>query len=126
MKFRLAVVPVLCVAALAAGCSGGADASKEAPRAAQTVPVTQAVATTTSATEFGVPECDSYVKKYLACIDSKVPDSARAMVRQSFDATRAQWKQAASTPQGRSGLTSVCLQAEAAAKQAMAAYGCTW
>jgi hypothetical protein len=123
MKFRLPVVPVLCVAALAAGC--GAPAAKEAPRAAQTVPVTQA-ATTTSAAEFGVPECDSYVKKYLACVDSKVPESARAMVRQSFDATRAQWKQAASTPQGKSGLASGCLQAEAAAKQAMAAYGCTW
>ena len=127
MKSRLSVIPVFCIAALAAGCGGGAPAAKETPRAAtQTVPVTQAVATTTGAAEFGVPECDSYVKKYLACVDSKVPESARAMVRQSFDTTRAQWKQAASTPQGKSGLASACLQADAAAKQAMAVYGCTW
>jgi hypothetical protein len=126
MKSSLAVIPVLCIAALSAGCGGGAEASKEAPRAAESVPATQAAKAATGGSEFGVPECDSYVKKYLACVDSKVPESARAMLRQSFDATKAQWKQAASTPQGRAGLASGCLQADAAAKQSMAVYGCTW
>jgi hypothetical protein len=120
MKSRLSVIPVLCLAALAAGCGGGAEASKEA------APATQAAKSASGATEFGVPECDNYVKKYMACVDSKVPESARAFLRQSFEATKAQWKQAASTPQGRAGLASGCLQAETIAKQSMASYGCTW
>ena len=66
------------------------------------------------------------MRKYLACVDSKVPEAGRAMMRQSFEQTKAAWKQAASTPQGRDGLAAACVQAEAAAKQAMGAYGCTW
>jgi hypothetical protein len=66
------------------------------------------------------------VRKYLACIDSKVPDAARTMVRQGLDQSRAQWKQAAATPEGRAGLANACAQAEAASKTAMAAYGCEW
>ena len=48
------------------------------------------------------------------------------MMRQSLEQTKMVWKQAASTPQGRDGLAMACQQAESGAKQAMAAYGCTW
>jgi hypothetical protein len=48
------------------------------------------------------------------------------MVRQSFEQSKAAWKQAAATPEGRQGLAMGCTQAEAMAKQAMAAYGCQW
>jgi hypothetical protein len=47
-------------------------------------------------------------------------------MRQSLEQTKAAWKQAAATPQGRDGLAMACTQAEAGAKQAMAAYGCAW
>jgi hypothetical protein len=79
-----------------------------------------------TASEFGVPECDDYLTKYLACIDSKVPEAARATVRQSLDQTKAQWQQAAATPEGKAGLATGCKAASDAAKTAMAAYGCTW
>jgi hypothetical protein len=78
------------------------------------------------AAEFGVPECDDYLTKYLACIDSKVPEAARAMVRQQLDQTKAAWKQAASTPQGKAGLAMGCKQALDTAKTAMSSYGCSW
>ncbi len=36
--------------------------------------------------DIGVPECDQFARKYLACIE-KVPETTRAMVRQAFDQT---------------------------------------
>jgi hypothetical protein len=79
-----------------------------------------------SAGDFGVPACDQYMRKYAACVDSKVPEAAREMMKQQMQQTHLAWKQAASTPEGRNALTSACTQAEATAKQAMASYGCTW
>ena len=102
---------------LAAACGGAA----QAPPPPQQKP---AAAVVDGA--FGVKECDDYIRKYLACVDTKVPEAARAMVRQGFEQTKASWKQAASTPAGKTSLAAACTQAEAAAKQAMAAYGCQW
>jgi hypothetical protein len=125
---RLQGPAVLALALCAFACGG----EQAAPPPATTAPATRstattmAPATTVAAGEFGVPACDSYMSKYLACIDSKVPEQARAMMRQSLEQTKVQWKQAASTPQGRDGLTMACTQAESAAKQAMSVYGCSW
>jgi hypothetical protein len=113
---------------LAAACGGGTQSapppaqSKPAATAATVAPASEAVAEG----DFGVKECDDYMKKYLACIDSEVPEAARAMVRQSLDQTKAHWKQVASTPQGKASLAAGCKTATDAAKQAMAEYGCQW
>jgi hypothetical protein len=118
---------VLVAGLVSVGCAGekppAAKPAAPAPGAANAAASTGAAA---AGSEFGVPECDLYVKNYQACLDSKVPEAARAMVRQSFDQTRAAWRQAAATPEGRQGLAAGCTQAEAMAKQAMAAYGCRW
>jgi hypothetical protein len=127
MKSR-ALIPIATagLAALVAyGCGGHGGGDAQAPRAAGAPAATTGGAAATGG-DFGVPECDDYIKKYLACVDSKVPESARAMVRQQLDQTRAQWKQAASTPEGRAGLAMGCTQATQAARAAMAAYGCTF
>jgi hypothetical protein len=112
-------------AVVAAGCSGD-NAGAPPPSTAAAAPVTAAAAPAVAPGDFGVPACDSYMRKYTACVESKVPEQGRAMMRQSIEQTRAAWKQAASTPQGRDGLALGCTQAETAAKQAMAAYGCSW
>lgn len=118
----------LAAAIAVAACGGGASqqqAPPPAPRASQAPADTSATApAATGAAEFGVPECDDYMAKYLACIDSKVPEAARAMVRQQLEQTKAQWKQAASTPQGKAGLAAGCQAATDAARASMAAYGC--
>ncbi len=113
-----------CVAARASG--GGASQQQSAPPETQAPAATVAAAPATGAAEFGVPECDDYMTKYVACIDSKVPEAARAMVRQGLDQTKAQWKQAASTPEGKAGLASACKTMTETAKTAMTAYGCTF
>ena len=131
---RLQGTAVLALALAAAGCGGEQapppPASTVTRAPATTAPAgstaTGAALSTLAAGDFGVPACDQYMRKYMACIDSKVPDQGRAMMRQSLEQTKMQWKQAASTPQGRDGLATACTQAEAAAKQATAAYGCTW
>src|SRR5262249_28034217 len=109
----LAVAVVTCVAA--AACSGGSS---------DKAPPSSAAAAGTS--EFGVPECDEYISKYLACVDSKMPEAGRAVARQSLDQTKAQWKQAASTPAGKAGLATGCKAAIDAARTSMAAYGCSF
>lgn len=123
-RFAMAIVAGTLSLGLLA-CSGG----KSGQSAGNTAPAEKA-ATTGAAmaggAEFGVPECDEYIAKYTACIDSKVPESARALIRQQLDATTASWKQAAATPEGRAGLTMGCKQAIEAARTAMQAYGCTW
>lgn len=106
---------------VAAGCGGG---EKTAP-----APPPSTAATSTSgvaAGDFGVPECDQYMKKYMACIDSKVPDMVKPTLKASFDQQKEAWKKAASTPEGRAGLANACTQMEAQSKTAMQAYGCTW
>jgi hypothetical protein len=89
-------------------------------------PGSTSAAGSVAAGDFGVPECDEYMTKYLACIESKVPEAGRAMMKQSLDAQKAAWKQAASTPEGRNGLALGCKAAADQTKVAVAAYGCTW
>jgi hypothetical protein len=92
--------------------------------AASTTPA--APAASTASLEFGVPECDEYVKKYLACVESNVPAAVKEQVRTSFDQTREMWRQAAATPQGKAGLAQGCKLALDAAKASMTAYGCSF
>lgn len=113
-------------AVLAIGCGAPEPAkTAPAPTPAAAAPAAPAAAAP-AGVEFGVPECDEYLTKYLTCIDSKVPEAARASVRQSLEQTKAAWKQAASTPEGKAGLAMGCKQATEAAKMAMTAYGCTF
>jgi hypothetical protein len=109
-----------CVSVALSGACGGGD--KGAPAKAPAGGTSLAVAEG----DFGVPECDSYMRKYMACLDSKVPEAARPMLRQALEQSKAAWKQAASSPTGKAGLAAACAQAEATAKQSMAAYGCEW
>ena len=120
MNSKFVAAAVLVSAALAFACGGAKEqaAPAQAPAGGTQLSVAQG--------DFGVPECDQYMKKYLACIDSKVPQAARAMLKQSLDQSKAAWKQAAATPQGKASLAAACTQAEATAKQSMQMYGCQW
>jgi hypothetical protein len=117
-------------AALALGCGGGEKPAAQAPPATMAPATTMAAPAATLAPvasgDFGVAECDTYMKKYMACIDAKVPEAARAMMRQQLDQTKAAWKQAAATPQGKSGLAGACRQMDQQSAPAMKAYGCQW
>jgi hypothetical protein len=118
---RTALGAGLVTAALGIGCGGGEKTEGQAPPM-----TTLAAPPAVAAGEFGVPECDNYMKKYIACLDSKIPEAARPMMRQQLDQTKMVWQQAAATPQGKAGLAMGCQQADQASKPAMKAYGCAW
>ncbi len=119
MRFQIMGTLVLAGSLLTLACGSSRKAEQVAPAVAQSQ-------TAVADGDFGVPECDQFMKKYLACIDAKVPDVARASMKQALDQTRTAWKQAAATPQGRASLAAACTQMEANTKQATQAYGCQW
>ena len=79
-----------------------------------------------TADKIGVAECDEYITKWEACVNSKVPEAQRATYKSSFETLRKSWKDAAATPQGKEGLKVGCKQALDSAKQTYSAYGCAW
>jgi hypothetical protein len=82
--------------------------------------------TASSSDKIGIEECDDYIEKYEACITGKVPESARAMMKSSFDQTRKTWKDLAANPQTKNTLASMCKQAKDATQKSMETYKCEW
>jgi hypothetical protein len=110
---------------LLVACGGGGSAPPPA-NPPTTAAASTSAAASVAAGDFGVPECDEYMKKYLACIESKVPEAGRAMMKTALDQQKAAWKQAAATPEGKSGLATACKAMSEQTKATVAAYGCTW
>jgi hypothetical protein len=95
------------------------------PASTAAAPAAKPAAAPATADSIGVPECDEYLNKYQACVDSKVPEAARASFKQSLDQTRAAWRTAAANQGGKEGTAAACKQARDAAKTSMGPYGCT-
>jgi hypothetical protein len=76
--------------------------------------------------EIGVPECDEYVEKYMACISEHVPEEASTELLEAFKASQQAWAQAAEHEGARETLAETCSQALAAAQASMQAYDCEW
>ncbi len=115
-------------AAPAEPAASTAEATAPAAEAA-TAPAEEAAmapAEEAAAGEIGVAACDEYISKWEACLEAHVPAEAREQVKAALDASRASWKQAAATPEGKAGLEAACKQAIEVAQTQVAAYGCTW
>jgi hypothetical protein len=129
MRFRgVSVRSMVLMTALACGACGGSAASQPATGSSASAPASasaSAPASTVASTDFGVAECDDYFKKYLACIDKLAP-AAQTQARQALDQSRAAWKQAASTEQGKAALATTCKSASDTIAASMRAQGCTW
>jgi hypothetical protein len=123
MTKKLPILFVLCLlmGTLLLACGGSSESSNTASSN-----TAASNTSTASGDKIGVPECDDYIAKYEACVNSKVPESMRATVKASMETARKQWKDLAATPQGKAGLAQACKAATDAAKQAMSSYGCSW
>lgn len=95
------------------------------PAAAPATPPPAAAPAPATADSIGVPECDNYITKYMACVSGKVPEASRAQLQASLDQMREAWKQAAATDAGKASLAQACTAANDAAKSSMSAFGCT-
>jgi hypothetical protein len=120
IRVRLMAVFVTTLACYACGSNAA-----PAPAASSTPAASATPASTSPANEFGVVECDNYIKKYVACIDKLAP-AAQGAARQALEQSRVAWKQAAATEQGKSTLAAACKAASDATAPAMRAQGCTW
>lgn len=120
-RHTLAVALMLTLAA----CQQQSATPPAAKASAPATPPAAAAPAVATADSVGVPECDDYLNKYQACVDSKVPEAARAAMKQSLDQTRGAWRSALATPGGKEGMAAACKQARDAAKASMGAYGCT-
>ncbi len=118
---------VLFILLIISGCETKehANAELEALKKAQGAAAkASAHANTTVEEEIGIPECDSYIRKYEACLTEKVPADAQTRLRAELDALRKQWRAAANDTFGRATVVDQCRSAAAAAKQSLADYGC--
>lgn len=97
----------------------GQGAALQPPTAAPVAPAAPAAPGMT-----GVPECDEYLTKYPACLESKVPAMAKPQMMAGFEATKQAWMQMAANPQTRGTLQMTCKMALDQAKMAMQIYGC--
>ena len=107
-------------AVLVVACSGGEKAAPPADSASAAPGSADA-----AIGEFGVPECDRFASKYLACLD-KVPEGGRALARQAFEQTIEHWRLVAGNPERRASLAAACAQQEKATRAAMSRYDCDW
>jgi hypothetical protein len=72
----------------------------------------------------GVPECDDYLARYQACLESRAPASSREPLRVALEQSRATWRKAAAASADHRALAQVCERTQQAARTAMQAYGC--
>ncbi len=130
MRHSYRFVLVLFVALIAAaGCKPKAEPAAPAqPAAPAATPAPAPAADPAPAVvgEIGVAECDDYLRKWDACLSTKVTGEAREQVKVALDATREGWKRTAATPEAKAGLASACREAAELARMQVAAYGCTW
>lgn len=117
---------------LITGCEKKAEAPAEAAPVAETAaPAAEPAAVETPAVEtpaatdysVGIPECDTYIAKYKACID-KAPEEGRAAYQQGLDQMVDSWKQV--PEEGKAAMAQSCISANDNAKAAMEAMGCEW
>lgn len=114
--------------AFAVACGSGQKPATEAPP-----PSVDAPAATTSVpadgipvvTGFGVPECDAYVAKYMACVDGKVSGEAKEQLMATFEANRTKWRAMSTMREAAVALGIACKAALQKSKEELAVdYGC--
>ena len=75
----------------------------------------------------GVPDCDKFLKNYMACMDKMTPMMGENNVKQIRDSMRQaaqQWKDAAKYPQAKEALGDACKQMVPQMRDAFKSYGC--
>jgi len=125
VRVRVMAVFVIAFACYACGGNSAAPPATSSNAAAPAASAAPASTASSGGAEFGVTECDDYLKKYVACIDKLAP-AAQGAARQAIDQNRAAWKQAAATEQGKATLATACKAASDATAPVVRAQGCTW
>lgn len=114
MKFKA----MMALAALTMVSACGKEEAPKADDAAATAPA----ATSTASVETGVPECDQYLTKVMACVKDKVPEAQRKMLEDGINQSKASWASVTDKTQ----LAATCKAAMDQAKASYSAMGCSF
>jgi hypothetical protein len=79
-----------------------------------------------SAQTTGIAACDDFLKKYEACVTTKVPAAQQATFQGQFDQMRKAWSDAAKTPGAKPSLEGACKQSSEQVKMSMSSFGCAF
>jgi hypothetical protein len=79
-----------------------------------------------SAQTTGIAACDDFLKKYEACVASKIPAAQKATFQGQLDQMRKAWSDAAKNAAAKSTLESTCRQSAEQMKASMSAFGCAF
>jgi hypothetical protein len=74
----------------------------------------------------GIAACDDFLKKYEACVTSKVPAAQQATFQGQLDQMRKAWSDAAKNASAKPTLENGCKQSAEQMKTAMSGFGCTF
>ena len=74
---------------------------------------------------FGVPECDTFVTKFLACVEGRVPADQQPRLMADLQENRAKWRQLATMSQAHVALGLACrTMAQRVKGDLIVDYGC--
>jgi hypothetical protein len=74
---------------------------------------------------FGVPECDTFVTKFLACVEVSVPADQQPRLLADLQENRAKWRQLATLSQAHVALGLACrTMAQRVKSDLIVDYGC--
>jgi hypothetical protein len=74
----------------------------------------------------GVAACDDFLKKYEACLTSKIPAAQKVTFQGQLDQMRKAWSDAAKAPGAKATLETSCKQSAEQMKTAMSGFGCSF
>ena len=78
------------------------------------------------AQEIGIPACDDFIAKYVACVSGKIPATAQTEFTNALAQWRADWKKLAADPNNNMILTGICNQMQEQSKASFTPYGCAF
>lgn len=116
---KLLTITAMSAALMLAACGGGGDKAADTGDTAKADAAGDATATA-AAGATGIPECDAYLTKVMACIDGKVPEAQRAQLKQAIESSKASW---AAIPD-KAAAGKACQTAMDQAKASYGAMGC--
>jgi hypothetical protein len=118
-KSVLAAVAIVALSLTA--CGGGASEEKAADAAQEAADKGGDLAKAANGAT-GVAECDEYLTKVMACVEDKLPEAQRAMMKKGIEDSKASW----ASVTDKAALAGQCKQAMDQAKASYAAMGCSF
>lgn len=119
---KVKVLIALTALTMVSACNKAEAPKADETAATTTAPADAAATTSTAAVDTGVPECDAYLTKVMACIKDKVPEAQRKAMEDGIAQSKSSW--AAVTD--KSQLAATCKAAMDQAKASYGAMGCSF